>query len=222
MYTLKNNSTVAYYTQGCKLNFSETSTISRQLTNEGYQKVDFKQVADIYVINTCSVTENADKECKRLVRTALKTSPKAFIVVVGCYAQLKPEEISNIPGVDLVLGANEKFNIVDFLPDLTSGKKIQFHSCDIEKVNNYVGSFSIDNRTRSFLKIQDGCDYKCSYCTIPLARGESRSDSVESILSVMYSFSSLDMKSSFKETCQVPDLCIVIKSGLMYILEVSP
>ena len=179
---MENQSTVAYYTQGCKLNFSETSTISRQLTKEGYQKVDFKEVADIYVINTCSVTENADKECKRLVRTALKTSPDAFIVVVGCYAQLKPEQISQIDGVDLVLGATEKFKLNHYLNDLSKKEYTEIHSCEIDDANFFVDAYSIGDRTRAFLKVQDGCDYKCTYCTIPLARGISRSDKLENVL----------------------------------------
>ena len=179
---MENQSTVAYYTQGCKLNFSETSTISRQLTKEGYQKVDFKEVADIYVINTCSVTENADKECKRLVRTALKTSPDAFIVIVGCYAQLKPEQISQIEGVDLVLGATEKFKLNHYLNDLSKKEQTEIHSCEIDDANFFVDAYSIGDRTRAFLKVQDGCDYKCTYCTIPLARGISRSDKLENVL----------------------------------------
>ena len=179
---MKNNSTVAYYTQGCKLNFSETSTISRQLTKEGYQKVDFKEVADIYVINTCSVTENADKECKRLVRTALKTSPNAFIVIVGCYAQLKPEQISQIDGVDLVLGATEKFKLNHYLNDLSKKEHTEIHSCEIDDANFFIDAYSIGDKTRAFLKVQDGCDYKCTYCTIPLARGISRSDKLENVI----------------------------------------
>lgn len=177
-----NQSTVAFYTQGCKLNFSETSSISRQLVNEGYQKVDFKDKADIYVINTCSVTENADKECKRIVRSALKTSPDAFVVIVGCYAQLKPEQISEINGVDLVLGATEKFKLNHYLNDLSKKENTEFHSCDIDDANFFVDAYSIGDRTRAFLKVQDGCDYKCTYCTIPLARGISRSDKLENVL----------------------------------------
>jgi len=179
---MENRSTIAYYTQGCKLNFSETSTISRQLTKDGYQKVDFKEIADIYVINTCSVTENADKECKRLIRTALKTSPNAFIIVVGCYAQLKPEQISQIDGVDLVLGATEKFKLNDYLNDLSKKEHTEIHSCEIDDANFFVDAYSIGDRTRAFLKVQDGCDYKCTYCTIPLARGISRSDKLENVL----------------------------------------
>jgi threonylcarbamoyladenosine tRNA methylthiotransferase MtaB len=179
---MENQSTVAFYTQGCKLNFSETSSISRQLVNEGYQKVDFKDKADIYVINTCSVTENADKECKRIVRTALKTSPKAFVVIVGCYAQLKPEQISEIDGVDLVLGATEKFKLNHYLNDLSKKETTEIHSCEIDDANFFVDAYSIGDRTRAFLKLQDGCDYKCTYCTIPLARGISRSDKLENVI----------------------------------------
>ena len=179
---MENQSTVAFYTQGCKLNFSETSSISRQLVNEGYQKVDFKDKADIYVINTCSVTENADKECKRIVRSALKTSPEAFVVIVGCYAQLKPEQISEIDGVDLVLGATEKFKLNHYLNDLSKKKTTEIHSCEIDDANFFVDAYSIGDRTRAFLKVQDGCDYKCTYCTIPLARGISRSDMLENVI----------------------------------------
>lgn len=179
---MENQSTVAFYTQGCKLNFSETSSISRQLVNEGYQKVDFKDKADIYVINTCSVTENADKECKRIVRSALKTSPEAFVVIVGCYAQLKPEQISEIDGVDLVLGATEKFKLNHYLNDLSKKQTTEIHSCEIDDANFFVDAYSIGDRTRAFLKVQDGCDYKCTYCTIPLARGISRSDKLENVI----------------------------------------
>ena len=179
---MENQSTVAFYTQGCKLNFSETSSISRQLVNEGYQKVDFKDKADIYVINTCSVTENADKECKRIVRSALKTSPEAFVVIVGCYAQLKPEQISEIDGVDLVLGATEKFKLNHYLNDLSKKQTTEILSCEIDDANFFVDAYSIGDRTRAFLKVQDGCDYKCTYCTIPLARGISRSDKLENVI----------------------------------------
>ena len=179
---MSSQSTVAFYTQGCKLNFSETSTISRQLINEGYRKVDFSQKANIYVINTCSVTENADKECKRIVRSALKNSPQAFIVVVGCYAQLNPQQISEIDGVDLVLGATEKFKLNHYLNDLSKKGLTEIHSCEIEDANFFVDAYSVGDRTRAFLKVQDGCDYKCTYCTIPLARGISRSDKLENVL----------------------------------------
>lgn len=173
---------VAFYTLGCKLNFSETSTISRQFTDEGYHKVDFNQPADIYVINTCSVTENADKRFKTIVKAALKTNPDAFVIGIGCYAQLKPEELAAVDGVDLVLGAKEKFNITDYINDLSKNDFGEVHSCEIQETNFYVGSYSIGDRTRAFLKVQDGCDYKCTYCTIPLARGISRSDTLENVL----------------------------------------
>nr|WP_103328013.1 tRNA (N(6)-L-threonylcarbamoyladenosine(37)-C(2))-methylthiotransferase MtaB [Bacteroidetes bacterium endosymbiont of Geopemphigus sp.] len=175
-------SRVAFYTLGCKLNFSETSTISRQFSDQHYSCVDFKEKADIYVINTCSVTESADKEFRRVVRSALKNNPKAFIIATGCYAQLKPEEIALTEGVDLVLGAAEKFKITDYLSDLSKKTVGEVHSCEIKAVDFYVGSYSIGDRTRSFLKVQDGCDYKCSYCTIPLARGVSRSSTLEKVL----------------------------------------
>ena len=173
---------VAFYTLGCKLNFSETSTIARSFEEEGYQRVDFDEPADIYVINTCSVTENADKQFKQIVRKALKTNPKAFLVAVGCYAQLKPEELASVDGVDLVLGAKEKFNITQYIDDLTKNNEGVVHSCEISETDFYVGSYSIGDRTRAFLKVQDGCDYKCTYCTIPMARGISRSDTIENII----------------------------------------
>ena len=179
---IENATKVAYYTQGCKLNFSETSTISRQISKDGYQKVDFEDNADIYVINTCSVTENADKECKRIVRNALKRSPEAFIVIIGCYAQLKPEEIAQIDGVDLVLGATEKFKLNTYLNDLSKKETTQIHSCEIDDANFFSDAYSYGDRTRAFLKVQDGCDYKCTYCTIPLARGISRSDKLGNVL----------------------------------------
>ena len=173
---------VAFYTLGCKLNFSETSTIARSFEEEGYQRVDFDDPADIYVINTCSVTENADKQFKQIVRKALKTNPKAFLAAVGCYAQLKPEELASVDGVDLVLGAKEKFNITQYIDDLTKNNEGVVHSCEISETDFYVGSYSIGDRTRAFLKVQDGCDYKCTYCTIPMARGMSRSDTIENII----------------------------------------
>ncbi|MGQ0829932.1 MAG: tRNA (N(6)-L-threonylcarbamoyladenosine(37)-C(2))-methylthiotransferase MtaB [Bacteroidota bacterium] len=170
---------VAFHTLGCKLNFSETSTIARLFEEQGYQKVDFKEPSDVYVINTCSVTANADKECKQIVKSALNVSPDAYVVVVGCYAQLKPEEIANIEGVDLVLGASEKFKLLNYLNDLTKKSKAEVYSCEIEEANFFVDAYSFGDRTRVFLKVQDGCDYNCSFCTIPLARGSSRSDSIE-------------------------------------------
>jgi threonylcarbamoyladenosine tRNA methylthiotransferase MtaB len=173
---------VAFYTLGCKLNFSETSTIARNFVKEGFDRVDFNEVADIYVINTCSVTDNADKRFKTIVKSALKQNEDAFIIGVGCYAQLKPEELANVNGVDLVLGATEKFNVTSYINDLTKNEIGEVHSCEIEDADTYVGAYSIGDRTRAFLKVQDGCDYKCTYCTIPLARGISRSDTVENVL----------------------------------------
>ena len=173
---------VAFYTLGCKLNFSETSTIARNFENEGFQRVDFSENADIYVINTCSVTENADKRFKSIVKNALKQNEDAFLIAVGCYAQLKPEELAAVDGVDLVLGATEKFNVTSYINDLTKNEVGEVHSCEIVDADFYVGSYSIGDRTRAFLKVQDGCDYKCTYCTIPLARGISRSDTLENVL----------------------------------------
>ncbi|MFV0197137.1 tRNA (N(6)-L-threonylcarbamoyladenosine(37)-C(2))-methylthiotransferase MtaB [Empedobacter falsenii] len=174
--------TVAFHTLGCKLNFSETSTIARNLKDNGYQKVEFTDSANVYVINTCSVTANADKECRTIVKNAMKANPEGFVVVVGCYAQLKPQEIAEMEGVDLVLGAAEKFNIAEYLDDINKKEETIVHSCEIEEADFYVGSYSIGDRTRAFLKVQDGCDYKCTYCTIPLARGISRSDTVENVI----------------------------------------
>ena len=173
---------VAFYTLGCKLNFSETSTIARDLQSEGFDRVDFSEAADIYVINTCSVTENADKRFKTIVKQAQKNNPNAFIIAIGCYAQLKPQELANVNGVDLVLGATEKFKITNYINDLTKNDFGEVHSCDIDEADFYVGSYSIGDRTRAFLKVQDGCDYKCTYCTIPLARGISRSDTLDNVL----------------------------------------
>lgn len=173
----------AFHTLGCKLNFAETSTIARQLTDSGFQKVNFEDYADIYIINTCSVTENADRECKLHVKRAAKANPDGLIIIIGCYAQLKPEEISRITGVDLVLGAKEKFNILSYIDDLQKSENHALvHSCEIEETDFFIGSYSIGERTRAFLKVQDGCDYKCTYCTIPLARGISRSDTIESVV----------------------------------------
>ncbi|WP_353084277.1 tRNA (N(6)-L-threonylcarbamoyladenosine(37)-C(2))-methylthiotransferase MtaB [Flavobacterium sp.] len=179
---MENKKKVAFYTLGCKLNFSETSTIARNFQNEGFDRVEFEEVADIYVINTCSVTENADKQFKQIVKKATKLNDKAFIAAVGCYAQLKPEELVAVDGVDLVLGATEKFKITDYINDLAKNDIGEVHSCEIEEADFYVGSYSIGDRTRAFLKVQDGCDYKCTYCTIPLARGISRSDALENVL----------------------------------------
>ena len=176
------NKTVALHTLGCKLNFSETSSIGRLLENEGFEKRDFDEVADVYVINTCSVTDNADKECRMLVRRIQRKAPEAMVVITGCYAQLKPQEIAAIPGVDLVLGAAEKFNIAAHLKEVTKGNSAKICSCDIEDVNEFTASHSINDRTRIFLKVQDGCDYNCSFCTIPMARGKSRSDSISNVI----------------------------------------
>jgi threonylcarbamoyladenosine tRNA methylthiotransferase MtaB len=175
-------SRIAFHTLGCKLNFSETSSISRKFDFNKYKQVDFSEIADVYVINTCSVTENADKRFRVLVNKALKLNQKAFVAAIGCYAQLQPEELISIQGVDLVLGANEKFNLPNYLNDLTKTENGKIHSCEIEDVSNYVGSYSLNDRTRSFLKVQDGCDYKCTYCTIPKARGVSRSESLSNII----------------------------------------
>jgi len=179
---MENKKKVAFYTLGCKLNFSETSTIARNFQDEGFERVDFEEVADMYVINTCSVTDNADKQFKQIVKKAMKLNDKAFVAAVGCYAQLKPEELAAVDGVDLVLGATEKFKITDCINDLSKNDMGEVHSCEIEEADFYVGSYSIGDRTRAFLKVQDGCDYKCTYCTIPLARGISRSDALENVL----------------------------------------
>lgn len=172
----------AFHTLGCKLNFSETSAIARLMMENGFEKVDFSQPADVYVINTCSVTENADKECKTIVKNALKISPDAFVAVVGCYAQLKPDEISNIEGVDVVLGATEKFKLLNYLESLEKKEHAEIHNCDIADANIFTDAYSFGDRTRTFLKVQDGCDYSCTFCTIPLARGSSRSDTIENVI----------------------------------------
>ena len=174
--------TVALHTLGCKLNFSETTALGRMLENDGFEKKEFDEVADVYVINTCSVTENADKECRHLVRRIQRKAPKALVVITGCYAQLKPKEIAEIPGVDLVLGAAEKFNIAQHLKEVTKNDATKICSCDVEDVNVFVPSHSVNERTRIFLKVQDGCDYNCSFCTIPMARGKSRSNTIENVI----------------------------------------
>ena len=173
---------VAFHTLGCKLNFSETSTLSRQLEAEGFLKKEFDDKADVYVINTCSVTDNADKECRQIVRRIQRKAPESLVVITGCYAQLKPKEISEIPGVDLVLGAAEKFNLASHLRELAKGDSAKISSCDIDDVSGFNSSYSLNDRTRTFLKVQDGCDYTCSFCTIPMARGKSRSDSIENVI----------------------------------------
>lgn len=185
---------VAFYTLGCKLNFSETSTIARGFKDEGFDRVDFSETADIYVINTCSVTENADKRFKTIVKQAQKSNPEAFVAAVGCYAQLKPQELADVDGVDLVLGATEKFKITDYINDLSKNDFGEVHSCDIDDADFYVGSYSIGDRTRAFLKVQDGCDYKCTYCTIPLARGISRSDTMDNVIKNAKEISEKDIK----------------------------
>ena len=174
--------TIAFHTLGCKLNYSETSSISRIMEKEGYEKKTFTDLADVYVINTCSVTDNADKECRQLVRRIQRKAPESFVVITGCYAQLKPVEIAEIPGVDLVLGAAEKFNIARHINELTKGDAAKICSCDIEDVDTFHSSWSANDRTRTFLKVQDGCDYNCSFCTIPMARGKSRSDSIDNVI----------------------------------------
>jgi len=176
---MKREKTIALHTLGCKLNFSETSTLGRMLEKDGYVKKDFDEVADVYVINTCSVTENADKECRQLVRRVQRQNSEAVVVITGCYAQLKPKEIAEIPGVDLVLGAAEKFNLTEHLNAFTKGDSTKISSCDIDQVNDFNASYSVTDRTRTFLKVQDGCDYTCSFCTIPMARGKSRSNTIE-------------------------------------------
>jgi threonylcarbamoyladenosine tRNA methylthiotransferase MtaB len=179
---MSNQRSVAFHTLGCKLNFSETSTLSRQLEQAGFEKKAFTDKADVYVINTCSVTENADKECRQLVRRIQRNAPESFVVITGCYAQLKPKEIASIPGVNLVLGAAEKFNLIEHLSTLTKGQDAKICSCDIEEVSGFNSSFSVNDRTRTFLKVQDGCDYSCTFCTIPMARGKSRSDNIENVV----------------------------------------
>ncbi len=174
--------TVAFHTLGCKLNFSETSSLSRMLEQEGFEKKEFDEQADVYVINTCSVTDNADKECRQLVRRIQRKAPESFVVITGCYAQLKPQDIASIPGVDLVLGAAEKFNIARHIRELAKGDPAKICSCDIEDVSGFHSSWSVNDRTRTFLKVQDGCDYTCSFCTIPMARGKSRSDRIANVV----------------------------------------
>lgn len=174
--------TVAFHTLGCKLNFSETSSLSRMLETEGFEKKEFDDLADVYVINTCSVTDNADKECRQLVRRIQRKAPESFVVITGCYAQLKPKEIADIPGVDLVLGAAEKFNIARHIRELAKGDPAKICSCEIEEVSGFHSSWSVNDRTRTFLKVQDGCDYTCSFCTIPMARGKSRSDRIANVV----------------------------------------
>lgn len=185
---------VAFYTLGCKLNFSETSTIGREFEKAGYAKVHFDDNPDIYVINTCSVTENADKKCRQLVKKGLKTNPNAFVIIIGCFAQLKPKEIASIPGVDLVLGANEKFNIIEHLESIDKKQSAEIHNENIKVTKDFIPSFSIGDRTRSFLKIQDGCDYFCTFCTIPLARGKSRNATISETIIEAEKIAKTDIK----------------------------
>jgi threonylcarbamoyladenosine tRNA methylthiotransferase MtaB len=188
------NKKVAFYTLGCKLNYSETSTLGRLLNNAGFDTVEFTEQPDVFVINTCSVTENADKKCKKIVKEALKISPNAHITIVGCYAQLKPQEIAEIPGVDLVLGAAEKFQLIDHLQDLTKREKTAVFNQPVSEANQFVSSYSFGDRTRTFLKVQDGCDYSCTFCTIPMARGASRSDTIESAVAQAYQIAASGVK----------------------------
>ncbi len=188
------SATVAFQTLGCKLNFSETSTLARKFVAAGYERVPFEMKADVYVINTCSVTDNADKKFKSLARQTRQRNPNAYLIAVGCYAQLQPEELAKEDSVDLVLGAKEKFDIISYLTDLSRPEQTQVHACSIEETDTYVGSYAIGERTRAFLKVQDGCDYKCTYCTIPQARGISRSDTLENIISQAKEIVSQDIK----------------------------
>lgn len=185
---------VAFYTLGCKLNYSETSTISRMFEEKGYKKVDFTDTPDIFIINTCSVTENADKKCHKIVREARGIAPDAYVAIIGCYAQLKPKEISEIPGVDAVLGAAEKFRLVELLDGFVRQPQAQVYASEVEQANQFNTSYSINDRTRTFLKVQDGCDYSCTFCTIPLARGSSRSDSIENILKTAQSIAKTEVR----------------------------
>jgi threonylcarbamoyladenosine tRNA methylthiotransferase MtaB len=200
---------VAFYTLGCKLNFSETSTISRLFETNGYRKVEFEEKADIYVINTCSVTDHADKKCRKVVKEALKYSPGAFIAIIGCYAQLKPEEISRIPGVDAVLGASEKFRLMELLGTFEKKEKPVIISSEISEATEYYCSYSMNDRTRTFLKVQDGCDYSCSFCTIPLARGNSRSDNIENIIRIAREIAEQDVKEIVLTGVNIGDFGII-------------
>lgn len=185
---------VAFYTLGCKLNFSETSTISRQFEDKGYLKVDFQDNPDIFIINTCSVTENADKKCKKIVKEAKKISPNSYVTIIGCYAQLKPREISEIPGVDAVLGAAEKFRLIELLDDFAKAQEVKILASEIQEATAFNNAYSINDRTRTFLKVQDGCNYGCAFCTIPLARGKSRSNTIESVLNSAKEIAATDVK----------------------------
>jgi threonylcarbamoyladenosine tRNA methylthiotransferase MtaB len=202
--------TVAFYTLGCKLNYSETSTIGRLFEQNGYQKVEFHEKADVYVINTCSVTENADKKCRKIVKEALKHSPDAFVTIVGCYAQLKPQEIASIPGVNAVLGASEKFQLLELLGNFEKKETTQVYNQEISQATDYYCSYSINDRTRTFLKVQDGCDYSCSFCTIPLARGSSRSDSIANIVKTAEEIAKTEVKEIVLTGVNIGDYGLVL------------
>lgn len=206
--------TVAFHTLGCKLNYSETSSIAQSFKNSGYIEVDFKESANVYVINTCSVTENADKECRMIVRNILKNSPDAFIAVIGCYAQLKPNEIASIQGVDLVLGASEKFKLINYLDDIHKKESTEIHSCEVSNADFFVDSYSSGRgRTRAFLKVQDGCDYTCSYCTIPLARGASRSNKIDKVIESVKNIAAEGVKEIVLTGVNIGDFGIHLKDG---------
>lgn len=200
---------VAFYTLGCKLNFSETSTISRQFEDKGYLKVDFQDNPDIFIINTCSVTENADKKCKKIVKEAKKISPNSYVTIIGCYAQLKPREISEIPGVDAVLGAAEKFRLIELLDDFAKAQEVKILASEIQEATAFNNAYSINDRTRTFLKVQDGCNYGCAFCTIPLARGKSRSNTVESVLNSAKEIAATDVKEVVLTGVNIGDFGIV-------------
>jgi threonylcarbamoyladenosine tRNA methylthiotransferase MtaB len=200
---------VAFYTLGCKLNFSETSTISRQFEEKGYLKVDFQENPDIFIINTCSVTENADKKCKKIVKEAKKISPNSYVTIIGCYAQLKPQEISEIEGVDAVLGAAEKFRLIELLDDFAKGHETKVLASEIQEATIYNNAYSINDRTRTFLKVQDGCNYGCAFCTIPLARGKSRSNTIESVLESAKEIAATDVKEIVLTGVNIGDFGIV-------------
>lgn len=200
---------VAFYTLGCKLNFSETSTISRQFEEKGYLKVDFQDNPDIFIINTCSVTENADKKCKKIVREAKKISPNSYVTIIGCYAQLKPVEISEIEGVDAVLGAAEKFRLIELLDDFAKAQETKVLASEITEANIFNNAYSINDRTRTFLKVQDGCNYGCAFCTIPLARGKSRSSTIESVLETAREIANTDVKEIVLTGVNIGDFGIV-------------
>ena len=200
---------VAFYTLGCKLNFSESSSIARLFESEGYKRVDFTERADVYVINTCSVTDNADKKCRKVVKEARKHSPDAFVTIIGCYAQLKPKEISEIPGVDAVLGASEKFRLLEVLGDFERPEKTIVKATGIKEATTYNASYSLNDRTRTFLKVQDGCNYNCSFCTIPLARGKSRSDTIANIVKSAKEIAHTDVKEVVLTGVNIGDFGII-------------